>query len=152
MKYDRNAAVAYAREFAMSKNPDYYFFGGIGGDCTNFVSQCLHAGGFNMIYDDIDGWFYVNSSFRSASWTGVEFFRRFLLNDLHFPKGEIVGREDVEIGDIIFLNDGRRYYHSLFITKIEDGEIYICSHSDPSLDRPLSTYRYFDCDFVHILD
>ncbi len=35
--YDREKAVAYAREWAFSRNPEYYIFDEIGGDCTNFV-------------------------------------------------------------------------------------------------------------------
>ena len=151
MKYNREAAIEYARKYALSKNPQYYFFGGIGGDCTNFVSQCLHAGGFDMIYKET-GWFYSSPSSRSPSWTGVEFFRNFLLNPDHSPRGIIVEREDLAAGDIIFLSDGRRFYHSLFISKIENGQIYVCAHSDASLDRNFNTYFHFAHNFVHILD
>ena len=42
--YNRAAAVAYAEKWAFSRNPEYYDFHGIGGDCTNFVSQCIYAG------------------------------------------------------------------------------------------------------------
>ena len=39
------AEIEYARRWAFSTNPAYYNFENIGGDCTNFVSQCLYAGG-----------------------------------------------------------------------------------------------------------
>lgn len=42
--YDRPQAVAYARKWAFGRNSQYYDFSGLGGDCTNFVSQCLYAG------------------------------------------------------------------------------------------------------------
>ena len=42
--YDRRRAVEYALRWALSRNPEYYDFEDIGGDCTNFVSQCLFAG------------------------------------------------------------------------------------------------------------
>ncbi len=151
MKYDRNAAIEYARKYALSKNPAYYFFGGIGGDCTNFVSQCLHAGGCEMIYKE-SGWFYSSPASRSPSWTGVEFFRNFLLSPETNPRGIIVKREDLVPGDIIFLSDGRRFYHSLFISKIENDQIYVCAHSDAALDRNFNTYFHFAHNFVHILD
>ena len=48
--YDRAKAVAYAHQWAYSRNPAYYDFSAIGGDCTNFVSQCLRAGGAPMNY------------------------------------------------------------------------------------------------------
>jgi len=34
--YDRAAAVAYARKWALSRNPRYYDYEDLGGDCTNF--------------------------------------------------------------------------------------------------------------------
>ena len=39
--YDRKAAVEYADYWAYRRNPKYYAFDDIGGDCTNFVSQCI---------------------------------------------------------------------------------------------------------------
>lgn len=42
--YNRGKAVAYALEWAMSRNPAYLDFEELGGDCTNFASQCLLAG------------------------------------------------------------------------------------------------------------
>ena len=42
--YNREAAVDYARRWAMGRNPAYFDFEEIGGDCTNFASQCLFAG------------------------------------------------------------------------------------------------------------
>ena len=36
--YNRTAAVNYARKWALGRNPAYYDFEEIGGDCTNFAS------------------------------------------------------------------------------------------------------------------
>ena len=38
-------ACAYAEKYALKANPNYKSFDGIGGDCTNFISQILYAGG-----------------------------------------------------------------------------------------------------------
>ena len=38
-------ACAYAETFALKPNPNYKSFEDIGGDCTNFISQILYAGG-----------------------------------------------------------------------------------------------------------
>jgi hypothetical protein len=53
------AAAAYAQkwslngesddEAASNHDPEYGYFGGDGGDCTNFVSQALHAGGMQFM-------------------------------------------------------------------------------------------------------
>jgi hypothetical protein len=37
--YDRSAAVAYAHKWAYSRNPAYYNYDKLGGDCTNFASH-----------------------------------------------------------------------------------------------------------------
>ena len=49
--YDRRAAVAYAHQWAYGRNPDFYDYEEIGGDCTNFASQCLYAGTGVMNFD-----------------------------------------------------------------------------------------------------
>ena len=49
--YDRNKAKAYALKYALKPNPNYPFYSG-DGDCTNFTSQCLKAGG---ITEDKEG-------------------------------------------------------------------------------------------------
>ncbi|MBE6800813.1 MAG: hypothetical protein E7529_06375, partial [Ruminococcaceae bacterium] len=50
--YDDDAALNYAEEYWNKKNIKYYYYHtdlkGNGGDCTNFVSQCLFAGGLIM--------------------------------------------------------------------------------------------------------
>ena len=42
--YQRERAVEYARRWALDRNPLFADFSGIGGNCTNFVSQCVLAG------------------------------------------------------------------------------------------------------------
>ena len=57
-------AIDYADTYALDYNPDYANFNSMGGDCANFVAQCLFAGGLTM-----DESFYYNSfNDRSASW------------------------------------------------------------------------------------
>ena len=42
--YDEAAAVAYARRWALLRNPAYLDFHGLGGDCTNLCrSACMRA-------------------------------------------------------------------------------------------------------------
>lgn len=57
-QYDRGAAVAYAAAYCGSRNPAYHDYSSQGGDCANFVSQCILAGGFHLSADCswLDGW------------------------------------------------------------------------------------------------
>jgi len=47
-QYNRAAAVEYANAWCGSRNPAYADYSGVGGDCANFVSQCILAGGFSL--------------------------------------------------------------------------------------------------------
>lgn len=44
--YSGQRAADYARQYALNPNSSYYDFGKV--DCTNFVSQCVVAGGYSM--------------------------------------------------------------------------------------------------------
>lgn len=52
--YNGQKAADYARQYALNPNTSYYDFGKV--DCTNFVSQCVVAGGYSM---------RVNNDFKS---------------------------------------------------------------------------------------
>ena len=47
--YDRDAAFNYAYRYWDTYNRNYHNYNSEGGDCANFVSQCLIAGGFNLV-------------------------------------------------------------------------------------------------------
>ena len=151
-EYRREQAVLYARRYALVRNPLFYTFEGIGGNCTNFASQSVLAGSCVMNFNDIYGWYYLSLARRSASWTGVEFFYNFMTtNEGVGPFGRDIRIDEAEIGDLIQLqNDEGRFYHTLVITKIEGNEIYICANSNDALDRPLSSYEYAALRVIHI--
>ena len=44
--YNVASAIAYADKYCINYNSSYNSYKGRGGDCANFVSQCLFAGGF----------------------------------------------------------------------------------------------------------
>ena len=148
--YNRQSAVQYAKTWALGRNPQYYDFSEIGGDCTNFVSQCIYAGAKVMNFTPVFGWFYRSASDRTASWTGVEFLYDFLVNNQGVgPFARIVGREELQPGDVIQLGDGNRFYHSLFVTAVTP-VILVAAHTNDALDRPLASYDYMFSRFLHI--
>ena len=152
-EYIRERAVMYARKYAFVRNPLFYSFAGIGGNCTNFVSQCVLAGSCVMNFTPVYGWYYLSTNRRSASWTGVDYFYNFMIfNEGVGPYGRDATIEEAMIGDIIQLqNSSGAFYHTLIISKIEDGEIYICANSNDALDRPLSSYNYAAFRVIHIM-
>ena len=83
-RYHREAAVRYAREFCGAAwgcgnggryNPKYRDYTDIGGDCTNFTSQVLHAGGLPMT----SVWYYRAGSGGSRAWVQTEALVQYLL-------------------------------------------------------------------------
>lgn len=143
MRYNREKAVEYAMKWAIERNPKYYNYDGIGGDCTNFISQCLFAGIGQMNYRGY-GWYYINANQKSPSWTGVEYLYNFLTsNKYEGPRGKIIQKEEIEIGDLIQLSfNGIVYGHSLIVSEIDYGAIKICAHTIDSKNRPIETYNY----------
>lgn len=151
-KYNRNNAINYAKKWAFQRNPKYYNFDKLGGDCTNFVSQCLFAGCNVMNYSKPNGWYYNSLNDRSPSWTGVEFLFNFLTNNNSFgPFGSLTDMNNVEIGDVIQLgNSNNTFYHAVVITEISSGSIYTSSHTIDSLNRPITSYRFEKIRYIHI--
>ena len=149
--YDRNAEVAYAREWALKRNPAFYDFQNIGGDCTNFASQCVYAGAKIMNYTPVYGWYYRSLSDRSASWTGVEYLYNFLISNTSVgPYAREVSQEEIQPGDIIQLGIANGdFYHTLVVTATSP-EILIAAHTYDALNRPLNTYDYYTARFLHI--
>ncbi|MBR2742137.1 MAG: amidase domain-containing protein [Clostridia bacterium] len=84
--YDPDKAVAYADKYVYNGatssgklyenyyNSAYANFNDVGGDCANYTSQCIYAGGMPQVKGaayGTDCWFYVSSSNRSATWTSA---------------------------------------------------------------------------------
>jgi hypothetical protein len=120
--YNRNNVINYAKEWAFDRNPKYLNFDNLGGDCTNFASQCILAGCNAMNYTKTTGWYYNTSYDRTASWTGVEYLYNFLINNKSVgPFAKEVTINEIEIGDIIQLGDmSNHFYHCPIVIKKED--------------------------------
>ncbi len=160
LPYDRQRAVEYAKKWALSRNPLFADFTGIGGNCTNFVSQCIFAGCGIMNYTPTFGWYYRSPSDRAPAWTGVRELFSFLTGAPEFVAANggtgpfaADAREarQIELGDVIQLaNENGVFYHSLLISGFTDGDILVCAQSDDALDRPLSTYNYASLRILHV--
>ena len=154
MNYEREKAVAYARRYAFAQNPVFGDFREIGGNCTNFVSQCVYAGSCRMNYTPTFGWYYISLNQRAPAWTGVDYFYNFITTNQGVgPFGKETVADECEIGDIVQLGNGTDgFYHSLIIVGFaEDGGILIAAQTNDALDRPLSSYTYEYARFIKIL-
>lgn len=151
--YLRERAVSYAKKYAFGQNPVFGNFRGIGGNCTNFVSQCIYAGSCVMNYTPTFGWYYISLDDRSPSWTGVQYFYNFMTENKGVgPFGKEVGIDEIEIGDVIQLgNNTDGFYHTLLAVGFEGEDILVAAQTDDAYGRPLSTYNYDFARFIKIL-
>lgn len=150
--YIRELALEYAYKWALKRNPKYYNYDNLGGDCTNFISQCIFAGSKVMNYTKTFGWYYNNANDKSPSWTGVDFLYKYLTRKEGIgPIGKIVNKEEIKLADIVQLAfEGDKFAHSLIVTKIENNRIYVSSHTLDNLNKPLENYNYSSIRFIHI--
>lgn len=146
MNYDNGSAVAYALKYALSPNPDYVYYQG--NDCTNFVSQCLRAGGCKNDYNNARPWWY-NSGKSSICWAVAHSLywyirtnsaeRRFgikadtyILTDMNNYAQQIEGK--IVLGDIIqYKNFQDKIQHSAVITGF-----------DPFTKEPLVSHHTYE--------
>ena len=141
--YRRDLAITYAERWALGCNPAYFDFSDLGGDCTNFVSQCVFAGSCVMNPSPETGWYYYGLQSRSPSWTGVEYFADFMLRNKGVgPYAVLVPISQAQPGDVIQLGNAERFYHSLFLLHKSADEVYVAAHSQDAFWRELSTYSF----------
>jgi hypothetical protein len=167
--YNRKNAVNYATRYALTPNPEYRYFPLINdnsGDCSNFISQCLRAGGASMSHNPKNPWWYDNhGTFNkkddtwSVSWAVANSLYWYLKinKNIHFggPKGlEVNDLNELELGDVIFYEDYKNIiFHSAIITSFINVngivEPLISQHSDDRLN--ISYKKSYPYKKVHFL-
>lgn len=155
--YDREAAVAYAHRWAYGRNPGYYNYDKIGGDCTNYASQCLLAGKGVMNYQPIFGWFYAGANHKAPAWTGVAYLYNFLTRtgDTVGPKARECRADEIQPGDLIQLSflPGVYSHTPVVVAAVAPfvpENILVAAHTMDTDYRPVSTYEYESIRFLHI--
>lgn len=110
----------YQDKWWNSRNPRWGDFSNIGGDCTNYVSQVLNAGGAPLDPSGNYKWYYYTMGNRSSSWSGVNELRNYLIGNTYTgPEGSYYSGylENLKIGDLIQLRRAgqNHYYHTLVL-------------------------------------
>lgn len=157
--YDRQAAVLYAHEWAYGRNPAFYDYDTIGGDCTNFASQCLYAGSGIMNFTPTFGWYYLDANRKAPAWTGVPYLQRFLTRREGSvgPVGMEVPIWEVHPGDLVQIRfEGEVFQHTPVVVQADrpqsTDEILVAAHSYDADYRPLSSYVFEEVRYLHITD
>ncbi|MFJ3840752.1 amidase domain-containing protein [Streptomyces sp. NPDC054904] len=151
--YDYSAMAKYAEKHWSNYNPQYRKFNGAGGDCTNFISQALKAGGWKPVpgsSSDYRNWWYDGSR-QSDSWVGANEWAWFTLSNKR--AANLANVYQMDVGDVLqvdFNKDGSKD-HSMMVTyRSGNGMPYLTYHSTntyrKSLASILASYpdaRYF---------
>ena len=129
--YNASAAAQYAINWYNSFNPKWYNWESEGlGDCSNYVSQCLYAGGLKMT----KGW-YWNSRTNwdySGSWTIPQDQANYLVNSLGCQIIVNPASGQSALGDVMMYdwnNDGI-WDHAAICVKVQNGTPWVCAHSN----------------------
>ncbi|RXJ00741.1 hypothetical protein DS745_11235 [Anaerobacillus alkaliphilus] len=118
-QYSRLEAVRYAERWWNDYNPQFKKFEN---NCTNFISQCLHAGGAPMTgYPNKNkGWWYRNKNW-SLSWSVAHSLRWYLSGaNSGLRAKEVTRPEELMKGDVIcydFNGDGRWQHTTIVVAK-----------------------------------
>ncbi|MFT4415060.1 amidase domain-containing protein [Fredinandcohnia humi] len=154
--YNRLAAVQYAELWWNSYNPRYEKFND---NCTNFISQCLHAGGAPMhgYPDRGKGWWMQNNSW-SWSWSVANAFRWYLSGSRKgLQAREVSSPRQLLLGDVIcydFEGDGKYNHNTIVVAKdalgyplvnaqSQNSRMRYWSYEDSTAYTPNITYKFF---------
>ncbi|MGG4497587.1 amidase domain-containing protein [Brevibacillus reuszeri] len=138
--YNPENAVAYAQQYWNTTNPAYPRFTD---DCTNFISQCLHAGGIPMLFSKEKGkgwWMRTGKGGDwSYSWT-VAHSLYLLFKSGGAPMRAVPKSSATELipGDIIcydFDGDGRFQHNTIVVAKDANQMPLVNAHTTDSSMR-----------------
>ncbi|SDZ09122.1 Putative amidase domain-containing protein [Proteiniborus ethanoligenes] len=162
--YSPEKAVKYAITHAFNYNTDKYpSYAGKGGDCANFISQALNAGGKPMLgtnATNFKNWFCRSNNLWdvskiSSTWRGADAFsyywmskavsykdfdRTYFNDDSKFKKVLSYGHR----GDAVSLfNSNGRPFHTLIIIDYAKDDLICAAHSNDTITASLKSYGYF---------
>ena len=166
-RYNRQKAVDYASEWYNDRNDEFYSYGDLSGDCTNFTSQCLYAGGipmdsdwysirtekniFKRIFQKPWNWFKNNGYYEwdiSRAWQTVSAQYEYIKENYCGGKEIIITSPDeieaaiannlIQAGDLLYFKAGTALHHSVIITQVTNNMIYYAGHTDSYFDKPLN--------------
>lgn len=156
--YNRAAAVSYAGQWAGLRNEQWPDYSRYGGNCQNFTSQCLLAGGIPM---DIQGpqvwkWYGTapdngpRAAGRSASWSSVGDFLSYARGNEGYGLSASADAPYYtgEPGDILHMGTEEDWRHTVIITGVvrdESGQTvdYLVASNTAELKNfPAGAYAY----------
>ncbi|MFD3437445.1 amidase domain-containing protein [Streptomyces sp. NPDC058685] len=140
--YNYKAMAAYAEKYWTNYNTAYPNYHSAGGDCTNFVSQALRAGGWKDVpgtSTDYKKWF-SNTTRQSDSWVGVNEFSWFALSSKRVTS--LANVYQMDLGDVMqmdFDKDGSKDHTMVVSYRSSKGVPYLTYHSNNTYRRSVAS-------------
>lgn len=159
--YDREAAWAYMLTWVGKRNPAFMAYDDYGGNCMNFGSQVLAAGGIPMDTNGgyETGWYWYSGGQSTLPWVNVGSFRDYVAA----PRvSGLVAVADApyysgETGDIITMGVDEPANHTTVILDAitdENGNVMdylLCSNTADLRNFPASAYYYTNRQLIKII-
>ncbi len=148
--YDRAAAETYMRRYDHQRNDRWYAYDDVGGNCMNFGSQVLLAGGIPMDGQGNGKWYWHGQNDLDLSWINVGRFYSYARENRGY--GLVADTEanyyTGEVGDILILGPDGGHNHTTVISGIirdasgETVDYLLCSNTTNYTDFPAGAYYY----------
>ncbi len=166
--YSRNAARGYALQWYGSFNPHFNNFSASGGDCANFVSQCLIAGGMSLwqgtngagygVYPDVDRpTTYSNGTIPYCDYLHQHFTKYEPVDYTYVVEGvNATIPADIAVGDAVIFGEhaADHWEHAMVVVWIGASDIGLAGHSSAVWNQSFWTelgYSTFTCaSFYHL--
>ncbi len=158
--YDRQGAWGYAYKWWNGRNPHYKDYTDSGGDCANFVSQALIAGGLSLWkgYDGNGSGVYDDSN---GTIPYCDYLHQHLVKYQNVRYAYVTTQnfsvpEWLEIGDVVILGNssGDHWEHATIVVYRNGDEVGLAAHTTDVWNRSLSDFlNSFDLvNYYHIED
>lgn len=158
--YNGSSAASYARKYATNYNKNYDYYSS---DCTNFVSQCIEAGGKSHsvpasgvtkkkngnIKETTSYWYYrgnASTYATSTSWLrcsgGSGTFLGYWKNHSKYSTYNSLSdaRKNCKVGDVIQICDKNyKIHHSVICVTKTNNDIYCASHTSDYMYKSLES-------------
>lgn len=148
--YDRAAAEQYMRQYDHQRSSAWHAYDDVGGNCMNFGSQVLLAGGIPMDEQGGSKWYWYGQNSLDLSWINAGRFYSYARENEGY--GLVADTEanyyTGEVGDILILGPDGGHNHTTVISGIirdEAGQTVdylLCSNTTNYTDFPAGAYYY----------
>ena len=142
-RYKYAAMSAYAEKYWQNYNTAYRHYNSDGGDCTNFLSQSLYAGGWKQVTNsaaDYGTWYSKKKTADSDTWVGVNEWSWFTQTTRRTTA--LANAYQMDVGDVLqidFDKDGSKDHSMLTTYRSASGVPYMTYHSNDTYRRSLSS-------------